>query len=53
MKQPPKNIPLDYNNSINDVIQDFINQMQTITGGKVELDCDLEGNLTILLPKKT
>lgn len=47
MKRPPKNIPLDSDNSINDVIQDFINQMQTITGGKVELDYDLEGNITI------
>jgi hypothetical protein len=47
MKQNPVNIPLESDDSINDVIQDFINQMQTITGGKVELDCDREGNLTI------
>jgi hypothetical protein len=46
-KRIPVNIPLEYNGNINDVIQDFINTMQTITGGVVDLECDVNGSITI------
>lgn len=50
MKKPkriPVNIPLENNGSISDVFQDFINRMQIITGGNVDLDCNLQGNITV------
>ena len=47
MKKIPVKIPLSYDGSISDVIQDFINTMQEVTGGNVDLDIDLQGNVTI------
>lgn len=47
IKKIPVNIPLEHNGSISDTIQDFINIMQTITGGRVDLDCTLKGNITV------
>lgn len=47
IKKIPVSIPLENNGSISDVIQDFINTMENVTNGNVELDCDLEGNITI------
>ena len=47
MKRIPVSIPLENDGSLCDVINDFINSIQTVTGGDVDLKCDLDGNLTI------
>jgi hypothetical protein len=46
-KRIPVNIPLDYDGSFNDVLQSFINTMQTVTGKTVDIECSLKGELTV------
>jgi hypothetical protein len=43
----PVTIPLESDGSLCDVINDFINKMQEVTGGDVDVQCDLQGNITI------
>ena len=52
MKKIPVNIPLNYDGSFNDVFQDFINTMQIVTGGEVDVECSLKGELTIFFGDK-
>jgi len=47
IKKMPVTIPLNYDGSLSDVFQDFQNRMQEITGGRVDIACDLKGYLTI------
>jgi hypothetical protein len=47
MKKIPVTIPLNHDGSFNDILQDFINTMQTVTGGNVDVECSLDGTLTI------
>jgi len=46
-RRMPVNVPLNLDGSILDVFQDFINKMRQVTDDNVELDCDLDGNITI------
>jgi hypothetical protein len=41
-------IPLDENDSLTDLINDFLNKMEEATGGPVSLTSDQEGNVCIL-----
>lgn len=43
----PVKIPLSYDSSICNIINDFINIMENITDVNVEVDCDLKGNIII------
>jgi hypothetical protein len=47
MKKIPVTIPLNHDGSFNDILQDFINTMKTVTGGDVDVECSLDGTLTI------
>ena len=51
MKKIPVKIPLEGNGSIFDVINDFIYTMECVTGGDVELKCDLKGHITVIFEK--
>lgn len=46
-KKIPVKIPLNHDGSFIDVLQDFINTMTSVTGGEVDIDCSLKGELTV------
>lgn len=46
-KKIPVKIPLEGNGSIYDVLNQFINTMEAVTGGNVDLFCDFQGNITV------
>lgn len=46
-KKIPVKIPLDGNGSIYDVLNEFIYTMELVTGGDVDLECDLQGQITV------
>lgn len=53
MKKIPVKIPLDGNGSIYDVFNEFIETMELVTGGNVDLECDVNGHITVYFEDDT
>jgi len=47
MKRYPVKVPISETGTITEIIDNFINLMEEVTGGDVLLDCKLDGTCTI------